>query len=176
MKSINKLFNLFHRTIMRIGTGCPTDNFYWQTGSLMPEFLILRKQLMFVHHLANLPVGSLGRDVHDLQVSQSLPGLASSLQEHLTALGVVDLTMISKWQWKSITKKYVLKLNRIHLLGSIKKLKKLNHEELSNESFGRKSYFSELDLSSVRYRFRISSKMVDVRANFSRKYKSRQQE
>ena len=45
--------------------------------------------------------------------------------------------------------------------------------QLSNESFGRKPYFSELDLPSVRYRFRISSKMVDVRANFSRKFKSR---
>ena len=85
---------------MRIGTGCPADNFYWQSGSLKPEFLLLQKQLIFVHHLANLPVGSLGRDVHDLQVSHSLPGLATSLQEHLNTLGVSNLTVISKVHWK----------------------------------------------------------------------------
>ena len=53
----------------------------------------------------------------------------------------------------------------------MKHYKKLNYEELSKEQFSRKSYFYELDLESVRYRFRISSKMIDVRANFPRKYK-----
>ena len=96
MKILNNLFNQFHRSLMRIGTGCPADNFYWQSGSLKPEFCILLKQLKFVHHLANLPVGSLGRDIHDLQVSHSLPGLATSLQKHLNTLGVTDLTAISK--------------------------------------------------------------------------------
>ena len=130
------------------------------------------KQLTFVHHLANLPVGSLGRDVHDLQVAHSLPGLATSLQEHLVVLGVNDLTVIGKGYWKKTVRNYVTELNRAHLLESIKKLKKLNHEELSREKFERKEYFFALDLPSVRYRFRISSKMLDVRSNFPGKYRS----
>ena len=147
---------------MRIGTGCPADNFYWQSGSLKPEFLILQKQLIFVHHLANLPVGSLGRDVHDLQVAHSLPGLATSLQEHLNTLGVSDLTVISKVHWKKEIKKYCMELNRAQLLNSMKNSKKLNHEEFSRECFERKSYFFSLDLESVRYQFCISSKMLDI--------------
>ena len=50
-------------------------------------------------------------------------------------------------------------------------MKKLSYEEFSNETFTRKQYFFDLDLPSVRYRFRISSKMLDVRANFPRKYR-----
>ena len=172
MKILNTLFNLFHRSLMRLGTGCPADNFYWQTGSLKPEFLILQKQLVFVHHLANLPVGSLGRDVHDLQVAQSLPGLVTNLQEHINTLGVSDMTAVSKFHWKREIRKYVTELNRAQILESVKKSKKLNYEELSSESFERKQYFFSLDLDSVRYRFRISSKMLDIRTNFPGKYRS----
>ena len=171
MKILNNLFNLFHRSLMRIGTGCPVDNFYWQSGSLKPEFLILQKQLMFVHHLSNLPVGSLGRDFHDLQVAHSLPGLVTSLQDHLSSIGISDLKAVSKRHWKKVTNKYVTSLNRNNILDRIKNMKKLNYEEFSRETFVRKPYFYDLDLPSVRYRFRISSKMIDVRANFPRKYR-----
>ena len=172
MKLLDNLFNQFHRSMMRIGTGCPVDSFYWQSGSLKPEFVILKKKLMFVHHLANLPVGSLGRDIHDLQVANSLPGLATSLKDHLHALGVNDLTVMGKGAWKKEITKYITELNRAHLLESIKKLKKLNFEELSKERFERKAYFYDLDLPSVRYRFRIFAKMLDVRTNFPGKYRS----
>ena len=157
---------------MHIGTGCPSDNLYWQSGSLKPQFFILLKQLMFVHHLANLPVGSLGRDIHDLQVAHSLPGLASSLQDHLRTIGISDLKSVSKRHWKKVTNNYVTNLNRNNILESIKNMKKLSYDEFSSETFARKQYFFDLDLPSVRFRFRISSKMLDVRANFPRKYRS----
>ena len=65
-----------------------------------------------------------------------------------------------------------MELNRAQLLNSMKNSKKLNHEEFSRECFERKSYFFSLDLESVRYRFRISSKMLDIRTNFPGKYRS----
>ena len=43
---------------------------------------------------------------------------------------------------------------------------------MSGETFARKSYFKEMNLDSVRYRFRISSKMLDVKQNFPRKYRN----
>ena len=113
---------------------------------------------MFLHHVVNLPIGSLGRDIHDLQ-------------EHVGAIGISDLKSVSKRYWKKVTNKYVISLNRNNILNSIKNMKKLSHEEFSNETFVRKQYFFDLDLSSVRYRFRISSKMLDVRANFPRKFR-----
>ena len=68
-------------------------------------------------------------------------------------------------------RKYVFEANKNSLLDSVKKYKKLSYEEFSSESFRRKSYFYDLDLEAVRYRFRISSKMLDVKANFPRKYR-----
>ena len=154
---------------MRIGTGCPIVNYYWQTGSMKVEFIILQKKLMFCFHLANLPLNSLGRECYDLQVANSL-GMVAELQEHLDKIGIVDLTSVNKYQWRKTVRKYIIEANKKSLLESVKQYKKLNYEEFLSEPFSRKSYFYELDLESVRYRFRISSKMVDVRANFPRKY------
>lgn len=125
---------------------------------------------MFCFHLANLPPTSLGREVYDLQVGNSL-GIVAELQEHLDKIGITDLTSVNKYQWRKIVRKYILEANKNSLLESVKKYKKLKYEEFSLESFGRKSYFFEMDLEAVRYRFRISSKMLDVKANFPRKYR-----
>ena len=135
------------------------------------EFLILQKKLLFCFHLADLPLQSLGRDVYDLQVANSL-GIFSECKEHLEKIGISDLTTVNKYQWRKIVKRYISKANKSSLLDSMKSSKKLNHDELASESFIRKPYFFNMDLESVRYRFRISSKMVDVKANFPRKYRS----
>ena len=106
MKLLNNLFNKFHQTMMRIGTGCLIVNYYWQTGSLQVEYIILQKKLLFCFHLANLPLSSLGREVYDLQVLNSL-GLVADVQEHLTKIGINDLTSVNKYQWRKTVQKYV---------------------------------------------------------------------
>ena len=47
----------------------------------------------------------------------------------------------------------------------------MNHDQLMNDTFERKAYFSGLPLESARMRFRVSCEMVPtVRANWKRKY------
>ena len=171
MKLLKDTTNLFHRSILRVGTGMPIVSLYWLSGSLQIEYSILLRQLNFVHHLANLPPDSLGREVLELQKLHRLPSLALHLEAHLDAIGVSDLMQVSKWQWQRLTKKYVLKLNQESLLEEAKKYKKVSYDEMAKETFGRKPYFYTMSLEDVRYRTRIHSKMIDVRGNFSRKYK-----
>ena len=174
LKLLNGLFNDFHRCIMRISTGCPIANMYWQCGSYLPQNLILQRQLNFLHHVANLPVGSLARDVHDLEEAFSHDGLLQVCKEHLNNLGVVSLRDFSKWQFKSKVKKYLQKKNADDLVEMATKYKKINYQELACEPFGRKEYFSKLSLENVRYRFRISNKLVSgIRKNFSAKYRKK---
>ena len=81
---------------------------------------------------------------------------------------------ISKRAWKKKIKSYVVDLNKKQLLEDCKKYKKLNHEEMETEEFGRKDYFHNLDLEGVRLRMKISSKVVPtVRSHFKRKYKEK---
>ena len=171
MKLLNSTFNKFHQSIMRIGTGCPMVNYYWQTGSLKVEFIILQKKLLFCFHLANLPIHSLGREFYDLQASKNL-GIVLECKEHLEKIGISDLTKINKYQWRKTVKRYIYDANKKSLLEAVKGYKKLNYEEFLSEPFNRKSYFYNQNLEAVRYRFRISSKMLDVKANFPSKYRT----
>ena len=44
---------------------------------------------------------------------------------------------------------------------------------MKQETYERKPYFSNLNIEDARYAFRISSKMLDLKKNFSQKYKRR---
>ena len=174
LRRLSDFFNQFFRIIFRIGSGCPIVNFYWQTGSLKVQYHILQKKMMFYHHLANLPVNSLGRTVLEIQVEKSLPGLAKDIEEHLTNIGVNDIREVTKYHWKKKVKSYVAELNKRELLEDSKKYKKISYDEIKQETFERKKYFRSLDLEAARLRFRISSKMVEgIRSHFPRKYKSK---
>ena len=80
-KELDNFFNFFLRKILRVCTGCPIQNLYWQTGFLKAGNIILAKKLNFCHHLSNLPEDSLGREVYDCQKDGSLPGLVLEVKE-----------------------------------------------------------------------------------------------
>ena len=110
----------------------------------------------------------------EIQVEKSLPGLAKDIEEHITNIGVNDIREVTKYHWKKKVKSYVADLNKKELLEDSKRYKKISYDDLSQDTFERKKYFSSLDLESARLRFRISSNMVEgVRSHFPRKYRSR---
>ena len=63
-------------------------------------------------------------------------------------------------------------MNKSQLLEEVKKLKKLNYEELSKEKFGRKQYFFQQNLENSRVLFRVSSRLIPyIKANYPSKYR-----
>ena len=58
------------------------------------------------------------------------------------------------------------------MLDNIKNYKKLNYNEFCKEEFGRKEYFFNNNLETVRILFRLSSRMLEtVRGDFPHKYR-----
>ena len=99
IKVLDNFFNFFFRKIFRCSTGAPIPNLYWQSGFLTAGNWILKRKLMFCHHLSNLPPNSLGREFFDLQLVSPHPSLITEMKEHLEAISVLDLTSISKNMW-----------------------------------------------------------------------------
>ena len=174
LKVLDDLFHSFCQIIFRVSSGCPIPSFYWQSGSRKFENIILENKVNFIFHLANLPLNSLARTIYEEQnQNPELPGLVSDCKEHIQQIYSGSLNHISKWAWKRKVKSYFKNRNTNQLLEEIKRYKKLNYEELRNESFERKSYFSDLDLENARMIFRVRSNLVQtVRRNFSRKYRT----
>ena len=171
-KVLDDLFHKFCQIIFRVGTGCPVVSYYWQSGSLTFSNRILGKQLNFIHHLANLPEGALARNILDEQVRLSLPGLYKQCEPYLIEMGIVNLRDFSKWQMKNKVKKFIFRKNCSELLERSQKYKKLDYHKLSNETFERKHYFSNLSLENARMSFRVASKLVPtIRSNYPSKYR-----
>ena len=174
IKILDDIFFFFCRTMFRIGVGCPKASFYWESGFVKFENLILEKKLLFIFHLANLPLESLGRQIFDLQAEdRNLVSILNECQEHLDKLGL-DVREVTKGKYKHKVKNYIKNLTKCQLLEEIRTYKKLDYDELSNQPFERKSYFSSLSLPKSRMRFRVASSFVQtVRGNFSRKYRNK---
>ena len=169
---LNNFFNYFFRSIFRCSSGAPKPNFYWQTGSLRVENLILQKKLVFFHHLSSLPVESLAGEVFKLQLEKNIDGLVTDCKEHILKMGNTNPKEVSKYMWKKRTRLYVTEKNKNDLLEDIKGYKKLDYNELSKENFERKKYFFEQNIDDVRIMFKIKSEVLPtVRKNFSRKYR-----
>ena len=105
LKVLTDFFNSFFRCILRVSSGCPIPNLYWQTGSIQVEYLVLQKKLMFYHHLANLPSNTLAREIFEKEVEvanevsgNTRCGIVSECKEHIDRIGIK--TEVSKAHWK----------------------------------------------------------------------------
>ena len=140
------------------------------------ENIILKEKLIFYHHLVNLPSDSLAREVIDLQLSNpdtSGPNLVTEVKEYIEQLGMNPVN-VSKWQWKKKIRIFIKNKNRLDLLSNIKHYKKLDYDLFCQEEFGRKAYFFDNDLDTVRTLFRLSSRMLEtVRGDFPHKYRKK---
>ena len=82
----------------------------------MVSRLIMMKLLM-LHHVANLPNGTLARDCYDGMVSKNLPvGLSAECAPFLTEFGITDIRNVSKHHFKRIIKRKIKEHDKKHIL------------------------------------------------------------
>ena len=141
----------------------------WDTGTLLMEFRILQRKLIFLHHLTNLPNDALAKEVLDVQIKLGLPGIAQECAEFLSRFGMHDLTLYSKQQFKRLVRVKINELNKSKLLQLIKdkNYKKVNYSEIEKENFEMKSYFKTLNVTDSRIRFKLATQMLPtIKMNF----------
>ena len=163
------LQNEFLRCLLAVGSGCPVPLLLWETGTLLMEFRILQRKLIFLHHLTNLPNDALAKEVLDVQIKLGLPGIAQECAEFLSRFGMHDLTLYSKQQFKRLVRVKINELNKSKLLQLIKdkNYKKVNYSEIEKENFEMKSYFKTLNVTDSRIRFKLATQMLPtIKMNF----------
>ena len=161
--TMHKLENLqlrFYRAILSIGTGCPIPIIYWDTGGMMMRYRIMKRKLLFFHHLATLSTDSLAREIFEVQKEMKIPGLVSECNKILIEAGVIEVDKFSKSQWKTFVNRLCRKLNEDDLLNQIRKYKKLEYSDLKNEHCDLKNYMVNLNLHDARMRFKIRAQMT----------------
>ena len=131
------------------------------------KYRILKRKLLFFHHLATLASDSLAKEIFEIQKERNLPGLVSECHKVLSEAGINNVESYTKPQWKGLVKRLCKKLNEDDLLSQIKKYKKLDYNELKLEHCDIKKYMSSLNLFDARLRFKIRSNMTPtIQMNF----------
>ena len=93
---LEKLQLMFYRSLLAVGSGCPIPSLYWETGGMMMKYRIIKRKLLFLHHVATLPSDSLAKEILEVQTRLSVPGLVQECQEWLIRFEIVKLEKIFK--------------------------------------------------------------------------------
>ena len=73
---LNSIQNYFFRAQFATCKGCPIPVFYWDTGIMSAENLIIMKKLLFYHHLLSLDDDTLAKEIINIQIEGKMPELA----------------------------------------------------------------------------------------------------
>ena len=102
---------------------------------------ILKKKLLFLHHLETMDKSSLANQVYQTQLQLKLPGIMDVCNDFLVKFNLSNIKSYSKLKWKEVVKQNIDKLNKSDLLSKMTNLSKLDQKSLSEEKVELKVIF-----------------------------------
>ena len=91
MQELEDMQLKFYRCILAVGSGCPIPSLYWETGGMLIKNRILKNKLLLLHHISTLGEDTLAREILEVQMELSLPGLYLECKDFLVNAGVASL-------------------------------------------------------------------------------------
>ena len=169
-KKLENLQNLMLRIIFNTPSTTPKAALLWDTGILPIEQQIEQRKLYFLHHLVTLPAESLASQIYTEQKTNQFPGLVSECLDIMEKYDIPDITSgeenLSKQVWKNKVKSQIRSKIEAETKEEIKKMSKLENIDTEEEKLGAKPYLDELDLNQARTKFKLRSRMIEVKNNF----------
>ena len=168
-----KLENLqlfFVRLILRVPQGTPKIALRSETGLLSMKLRIWKRKCMLVHHIKNMGMDTLARQVYDEQQRFGWPGLAKEASSICLELGIEDVnaTQMGKNGFKKLIDGACKTKDEEMMKAGMKgKLERLKQEDCKI-----KEYMNLKSLKEVRDTFRMRTQLVEgFKGNFKNMYK-----
>ena len=170
IQELDKLQELFLRVLLEVPRSTPKPLLYWDTGTMTMSNRIKVMKLNLIVHLKKLDEASLAKQVLDEQIRHDWPGLAKEAKEICQKWKMENVTreeeeVKSKKVWKRLIQKKAKEEEEKDLKERMKKYQKL--QDVIDEDYGRKSYFDEMTMKDSKLWFRVRSKMIKCKMNFS---------
>ena len=169
---LNKLQNLFLNTLLNV-KHCPIPIMYLDLSILTIPMRILQEKLILYHHISSLPDSAIAKKILQIQENLHLPSLYREIDKFLIENEICDVRKFSKREWKAFVRRKILTANQEFLLESSKNYKKIDSISLATEKWGIKDYFSQLNLTQARIKFRERAKCMNkCKRHYSNDYES----
>merc|ERR1711942_557281 len=94
-----------------------------ETGLIPMKFRILKKKLLFLHHLLTLQNPALAKEILEVQIKLKLPGLYQECENFLVTNNITRVESFSKVQWKNLVKRKMKELRKAEMI----KIAKVKH-------------------------------------------------
>ena len=116
LEMLDDLQNQFLVNLLATPRTCPTPSLMWETGTISMGNKILKKKLLFYHHLLQLPEESLAWEVAQVQSNLALPGLISECAALVLDMELPEAKSCTKLEWKKLVNQNIKKKNRQDIL------------------------------------------------------------
>ena len=150
-KQLNKCLNWFLRLVLLVGPGTPLPSLLWDSTCLEMGLRIKMEKILFVLHLRSLPDDSLAKKIYIEQKQKHWPGLALETETYCHELNIQNCNTTDLN--KSLYKKYVIEACHAQNEKYLRSQAKGKCERLAHEEYGKKQYFFNKNISSVRQQF-----------------------
>ena len=166
------------RKILEVGSGCPKEMLYLETGSIPIRFIVTFRRIMFLHYILNQdPESLIGRFFRSQVKSPCRNDWCISVESDMKELGIKltfnEIKSLSKQKFKTFVKK-IIEEKSISYLNVLKlkhtKVMHIEHTGLCLQEYLQPKNVQNIQLS--KFLFQARTRMLDCRANFGQKYKN----
>ena len=170
IQELDRLQELFLRVLLEVPRSTPKPLLYWDTGTMTMANRIKVMKLNLMVHLKKLDQSSLAKQVLDEQIRHDWPGLAKEAKEICQKWKMENVTreeeeVKSKKVWKRMIQKKAKEEEGKELRERMKTYQKL--QDKIEEDYGKKAYFDKMSSKDAKLWFRVRSKMIKCKMNFS---------
>ena len=152
---------------MEVGTSCPKEMLYLETGSTPIRYIIKFRRLMFLHYILNEDVGSLIYRVFNAQKNNPSRNdwtltVEKDLEDLEIMLDLEEIQTLTRFQFKnflkkSITEKDIEYLNKVKMKHT--KVLHITHEDLKMQAYLEPKYLVNSQLA--KFLFQARSRMLE---------------
>ena len=166
------------RRILEVGSGCPKEMLYLETGSIPIRFIITYRRLMFLHYILSEDQDSLIYRCYRAQrKNPSRNDWSVTVENDLEDLGITltneEIKSMKKEKFGNLVKKAIEEKTLNHLT-KIKlkhtKVMHIVHESLCMQEYLRPENVQTVNLS--KFLFQSRTRMLQVKTNFKNDHKS----
>ena len=164
------------RRVLEVGSCCPKEMLYLETGAIPFRFIMLKRRLMFLHYIMNESRESLIYKFLDAQKNNPcrndwVSTVQGDLDDLEIGLSFEDIQNASSYQFQNfisqvIEEKALEYLNKLKLSHS--KVENIKHNELKIQEYLQPQNIE--NIQTAKFLFEARTRMVDVKTNFKNKY------
>ena len=168
---LENLQNTMFRYLFGVPESTPTPLLRFDLGSLKMEERVIKKKLLFLHHLVSLRgKNNLAGEIFEIQAQYDFPGLVTECRQFLETYDLPNIIdrnnfEVTKNKWKNLVKTNLNLKSQQEVQNEFLKYSKLIGKNLESEKLETKKYVKEMKLRDARTNFRIRSNMLNVKMN-----------